>query len=143
MSQEKYIGMDVHQASIFAAVRNAQGKLLMESVLETKADTIVEFIQGLRGTLALTFEEGTWAAWWHDLLTPHVSRLVVCDPRKNALLKDGNKNDRIDARNLAELLGTNPVQGGPSRKPWNPRLKGVGAELYEHHQGCDPGDESD
>jgi hypothetical protein len=29
---------------------------------------------------------------------------VVCNPRKNALLKDGNKSDRIDARKLAELL---------------------------------------
>ena len=95
MSQEKYIGMDVHQASISAAVRNAQGKLLMESVLETKADTIVEFVQGLRGALVLTFEEGTSATWWHDLLKPHVSRLVVCDPRKNALMRDGNQNDRV------------------------------------------------
>jgi hypothetical protein len=60
MSQEKYIGMDVHDATISAAVRNAQGKLLMECVLETKAETILEFIEGLRGPLALTFEEGTW-----------------------------------------------------------------------------------
>src|SRR4029434_2585182 len=85
------------------------GKLLMECVLETKAATILEFIQGLRGTLALTFEEGTWAAWLHDLLKPHVSRLVVCDPRKNALMRDGNQNDRVDARNLAELLRTHQV----------------------------------
>ena len=57
---------------------------------------------------SLTFEEGTSAAWLHDLLKPHVSRLVVCDPRKNALLKDGSKSDyRIDARKLAELLRTN------------------------------------
>ena len=47
MSQEKYIGMDVHQATISAAVMDAQGKLLMECVLETKASTMVEFIQGL------------------------------------------------------------------------------------------------
>jgi len=40
----------------------------------------------------------------YDLLQPHVARVVVSDPRKNALLKDGNKNDRIDARKLAELL---------------------------------------
>ena len=110
MSQEKYIGMDVHQATISVAVRNAQGKLLMESVLETKADTIVEFVQAVRGTVALTFEEGTWAAWLHDLLKPHVSRLVVCDPRQNALLQEGNKNDRVDARKLAELLRTNQVK---------------------------------
>ena len=66
MSQEKYIGMDVHQATISVAVKNAEGKLLMECVLETKAATILEFIQGLRGTLALTFEEGTMAAWLHS-----------------------------------------------------------------------------
>jgi hypothetical protein len=110
MSQEKYIGMDVHDASISAAVKNAQGRLLMECVLETKAATVLEFIQGLHGTLALTFEEGTSATWLHDLLKPHVSRLVVCDPRKNALMKDGNKNDRVDARKLAELLRTNQVK---------------------------------
>jgi transposase len=109
MSQEKYIGMDVHQASISAAVRDAQGKLIMECLLETKAATIIEFMQGLQGTLSLTFEEGTSAAWLHDLLKPHVSRLVVCDPRKNALLKEGNKSDRIDARKLAELLRTNQL----------------------------------
>src|ERR1700757_326604 len=104
MSQEKYIGLDVHQATISAAVMDPGGKLLMECLLETKASTILEFIQGLSGTLSLTFEEGTSAAWLHDLLKPHVSRLVVWDPRKNALLKDGNKSDRIDARKLAELL---------------------------------------
>ena len=109
MSQEKYIGLDVHQATISAAVMDAGGKLLMECLLETKAATILEFIQGLRGTLSLTFEEGSSAAWLHDLLKPHVSRLVVCDPRKAALLKDGNKSDRIDARKLAELLRNNQL----------------------------------
>jgi transposase len=110
MSQEKYIGMDVHQATISVAVMDAGGNLIMECLLETKAATIVEFMEGLHGTLWLTFEEGTSAAWLHDLLKPHVSRLVVCDPRKNALLKDGNKSDRIDARKLAELLRTNQVK---------------------------------
>jgi hypothetical protein len=33
----------------------------MESILETKAATILEFFAGLRGTLSVTFEEGTWA----------------------------------------------------------------------------------
>src|SRR5215831_15441046 len=82
----------------------------MECLLETKAATILEFIQGWRGTLSRTFEEGTSAAWLHDLLQPHVSRLVVCDPRKASLLKDGNKSDRMDARKLAELLRTNQVK---------------------------------
>jgi hypothetical protein len=39
MSQEKYIGLDVHQATISVAVMDAQGKLIMECLLETKAAT--------------------------------------------------------------------------------------------------------
>jgi Transposase len=109
MNQEKYIGMEVHQATISVAVMDSSGKLIMECVLETKAARILEFIQGLRGSLSVTFEEGTSAAWLHDLLKPHVSYLVVCDPRKNALLKDGSKSDRIDARKLAELLRGNQL----------------------------------
>ena len=89
---------------------DSTGKLVMESILETKAATILEFFARLRGTLSVTFEEGTWAAWLYDLLKPHVAKLVVCNPRKNALLKDGNKNDRIDARKLADLLRGNHLK---------------------------------
>jgi hypothetical protein len=52
----------------------------------------------------VTFEEGTWEAWLHDLLKPHVSEVLVCDPRGNDLGKDGGRNDRNDACELAELL---------------------------------------
>jgi hypothetical protein len=104
MDSTKYIGMDVHKEATTVAVMNAAGKLLMESILETKAVTIVQVLEGLRGELHVTFEEGTWAAWLYDLLKPYVTKVVVCDPRKNALLKAGNKSDRIDARKLAELL---------------------------------------
>ena len=104
MNCEKYIGLDVHQATISVAVMDPTGKLVMECILETKASTILEFFAGLRGSLSVAFEEGTSAAWLYDLLKPHVARVVVCNPRKTALLKHGNKNDRIDARKLANLL---------------------------------------
>jgi transposase len=104
MNDAKYIGLDVHQATISAAVLDSAGKLVMEAILETKAETILQFIHGLRGSLHVTFEEGTCAAWLHDLLKPHVAQVLVCDPRKNASMKVGNKNDRIDARKLADLL---------------------------------------
>ena len=44
-----------------------------------------------------------------------VARVVASDPRKNALLKAGNKSDRVDARKLSELLylnKLNPVYHG-------------------------------
>ena len=107
MDSRKYIGMDVHKESISIAVRNGAGKIAMECVIETKASMILQFIDGLRGDLQVTFEEGTWAAWLYDLLKPHVTKLVVCDPRKNASMREGNQSDKIDARRLAELLRLN------------------------------------
>jgi len=110
MDSVKYIGMDVHKEAISIAVLNSSGKLVMECVIETKASTILQFIQGLSGSLHVTFEEDTWATWLYDLLKPHVTKIVVCNPRRNALLKEGNKSDRIDARKLAELLYLNKLK---------------------------------
>ena len=117
MSGEKYIGLDVHQATISVAVMDSQGKVVMESILETKASTILEFLAGLRGSLIVTFEEGTWAAWLYDLLKPHVAEVLVCNPRKIPLLKQGNKSNKIDARKLAARLRLHdlkPVYHGES-----------------------------
>ena len=103
-SNVKYIGLDVHKEAISIAVLNGAGKLAMESIIETKAVTLLQFLQGLRGELHVTLEEGTWAAWLYDVLQPHVHEIVVCNPRRNALLKEGSKSDKVDARKLAELL---------------------------------------
>jgi transposase len=99
MSREiKYI----HKVVI--AVLNGSGKPVMESIVETKASSLLQFIHGLRGELHVSWEDGAWAAWLYDLLQPQVTRVLVCDPRRNALLKEGNKSDKIDARKLADLL---------------------------------------
>jgi transposase len=96
--------MDVHKEAIAIAVLNGSGKLIMECIIETKASSILQFVQGLRGELHVTWEEGTWAAWLYDVLKPQVHAILVCNPRRNALLKEGNKSDKVDARKLAELL---------------------------------------
>ena len=44
MNDAKYIGLDVHQATICVAVLDSTGKLVMEAILETKAETILAFI---------------------------------------------------------------------------------------------------
>jgi len=77
VNDAKDIGLDVHQATISATVLDSTGKLVMESILETKAATILQFIHGLRGSLHVTFEEGTCAAWLHDLLKPHLTQVLV------------------------------------------------------------------
>ena len=109
MTTVKYIGMDVHTESTSIAVRNSIGKIVMECVVETKGSTLLQFLYGLRGDLRVVFEEGTWATWLYDLLKPHVTEVLVCNTRKNAVRK-GSKSDRIDARKLAEQLYMNNVK---------------------------------
>jgi transposase len=108
MNTIKYIGIDVHQATSVFAIRDHQGELVGEAILETKPEPIIDFLKGQRGTLWVTFEEGTYANWLYEVIHPHVAKLVVCDPRKNKL--DENKTDKIDARKLAELLRINALK---------------------------------
>ena len=125
-SEIKYIGLDVHKETISIAVLDGSGKLVMESIMETEAATILQFIQGLRGQLHVTFEEGTWAAWLYDLLKPHVPRLVVCNPRRNALLKEGSKSDKVDAQ-AGEFVAHGNAAPGLSRGKWDTDAARVGA----------------
>src|SRR5258706_3278030 len=99
-----YVGMDVHRASIMIVVLNGAGKVVMQMVLETGAERVRGFLKQLGGKVYVTFEEGTQANWLHEVGRGLVSEGVVCDPRHNKLLQSGNKNDRVDAQKLAELL---------------------------------------
>lgn len=126
MSDVKFIGLDVHKTSISAAVLNESGKLLMKSVFMTDAAAVLGFVRGVSGTLRVTLEEGTHAAWLHSVLKSHVAELLVCNPRKNALLKSGNKSDQIDAHKLADLLRTNMLSPVYHGDPQTLTLKELG-----------------
>ena len=116
MSSEKYIGLDVHQETISVAVMDSQGKVVMESILETKASTILEFRLDCAAVCWRPSKKEP-GCWLYDLLKPHVTEVLVCNPRKIPLLKQGNKSDNIDARKLAERLRLHdlkPVYHGES-----------------------------
>jgi hypothetical protein len=53
-SNVKYIGLDVHKEAISIAVLNGAGKLVMESIIETKASTLVQFLVNLVALAALS-----------------------------------------------------------------------------------------
>ena len=52
MDSTKYIGI-VHKETIPIAVMNSAGKLVIESILETEAMTLLQFVQGLCGPCRL------------------------------------------------------------------------------------------
>jgi hypothetical protein len=46
--------MDVHKVAIVIAVQSPRGHVVMESIVETKASSILQFIHGLQGELHVT-----------------------------------------------------------------------------------------
>lgn len=71
ISNVKYVGFDVHQDAITAAVRGATGKLIIEIDPRNEGHHpagFSDFLKAQRGELHVKFEEGTWAAWLYDIL---------------------------------------------------------------------------
>src|SRR5437867_3301173 len=104
MKCDKYMGMDVRQATTVVDVVDADGRTVLEAMVATEAAAIIRLVQSLHGPLHVTLEETTQAAWLYDVIRAYVVEVVVCDPRRNKLLGEGSKGDKPDARKLAELL---------------------------------------
>ena len=117
----KYVGLDVHQASTVASVREASGRVIARSILPTEADALTEFIRGMRGAVHLTFEEGTQAQWLHDLLAPLVQQVIVCDRR--GAPHPGHKGDQADADLLSDLLRRGGLRAVYHGSPHHATLK--------------------
>ena len=111
-----YLGLDVHQATTVASVRNEHGTVIMRATVRTDADTILGLVRSAGPRVHVAFEEGTQAQWLHDLLQPHAEQVIVCNVRGKSEV--ANKNDRIDADDLSEKLrlgSLKPVyHGAPS-----------------------------
>ena len=106
MKRDKYMGMDVHQATTVVAILDADGKVILETIVATEAGAIIRLVESLSGPVHVTFEETTQAAWLHEVVRTFVGEVIVCDPRRNKLLSEGSKGDKPDARKLADLLRT-------------------------------------
>jgi len=102
---ERYLGGDVHAASVTFSLIDVVGKEIRRDVVETNGKALVGYLQQLPGTLHLCIEEGEWSQWLYEILSPHVAELVVY----RGEWKPGTKSDAIDAHGLAEKLRTGRI----------------------------------
>lgn len=98
----QYLALDVHQATTVASVREEKGAVVMRATVPTEARALLQLVKSAGPRVHVAFEEGTQAQWLHDLLVPHVEKVVVCNLRGES--SSGNKNDRLDADALSERL---------------------------------------
>lgn len=105
MSAQYFIALDTHCEFCEMVAISQSGKIVKRDRCQTTIPALVEALEGVRRPRVLTFEEGPLADWLARSLRPHVDRLIVCDPRRNALVaKESDKDDPIDAERLAQLL---------------------------------------
>src|SRR5215831_19125559 len=96
MKCDKYMGMDVHQATTVVAVVDVEGKIVLETIVDTQVASIIRLVQSLSGPLHVTFEETAQAEWLYEIVRHFVAEVIVCDPRRNKLLSEGSKGDKVD-----------------------------------------------
>jgi transposase len=98
--------MDVHAQTCTLAVMSLSGKRLRSQVLETNGRVLVEAVRSIPGRVHLCLEEGTQSAWLHEILSPHVTELVVTVPEESR----GAKDDLRDAWARADDLRTGRIR---------------------------------
>ena len=108
-----YIGIDLSAKSCVAAVINRKGEQLSLTEFPTSEHNLKSFMERQERRSLVLLEECDLAHWARMVILPYAQEVDVADPKHNAwIYKDSVKNDKIDARKLAQiaLLGNyNPI----------------------------------
>jgi hypothetical protein len=102
-----YLGLDVHQSTSVACVRDEQGSVRMRATVPTEEKAILQLAASAGRRVHVAFEEGTQAQWLHDVLVERVERVVVFNARGR-----GGRTTRttIDTESAAEGLRTGALK---------------------------------
>jgi transposase len=104
MRTEYFITMDTHCRTTDVCVKTGRGKLVRRERLSTGVPQLRELIESVPRPRRVAFEEGSMAGWLWRNLKGSADEVIVCDPRRNALVaKEGDKDDPIDAEKLNDL----------------------------------------
>src|SRR5262249_15588023 len=103
-----YIGIDVSTKESALCILDGKGKIVRETKLPTDPKLIARFIAGTGLVIErIELESGCTAAWLFAGLQRQGGPMICSDARHAvAALQAGfrNKNDRNDARGIADLL---------------------------------------
>jgi transposase len=104
MSGTYVIPLDTHCQSTEFRVMSPSGRFIRAGRCPTTIPALTELLTSVRRPRHVVLEEGPLADWLLRNLRPHADEVVVCDPRRNALIaKESDKDDPIDAEKLGQL----------------------------------------
>ena len=101
---DHYIAVDWAQRNMAIARMTARSQKIDVIDVPTCLKELQLYLSRLKGKKLLTFEESTCSQWLYTELKDCSDELLVCDPYRNHLLKEGAKSDKIDASKMVQLL---------------------------------------
>src|SRR5437667_409351 len=102
---QNYIGIEWSQEVVVVARMSSNSTAILETVsMKPSVEQLRDYLIKLRGSKIITIEETTTSHWLYVELYKVVDKIIICDPYRNSLLKDGPKNDKRDAGTLCLLL---------------------------------------
>jgi len=104
---DHYIAVDWAQRNMAIARMTALSSKINVIDVPSSVKELQVYLDQLKGKKVLTVEESTSSQWLYTELKEHVDELLVCDPYRNHLLKEGPKSDKIDASKMVQLLRAN------------------------------------
>ena len=100
-----YIGLDVHKKTISFCVKDTAGCVHQEGKIGSTRRELDAWIKTVPQPRVIAMEATIFTGWIYDHLLPHAEKVKVAHPLMlRAIAASKKKNDRIDARKIADLL---------------------------------------
>ena len=105
MLSMQFVGLDVHKKSIAYCVKEQGGQIVEEGEIAATRSAITAWANQRRQPWIGALEATLFSGWIYDHLKPRAQELKVAHPAMlKAIAASKKKNDRVDARKIADLL---------------------------------------
>jgi transposase len=104
----QYVGLDIHKKTISYCVKQADGTIAKEGALPAKRAALDAWMAGLTEPWTAAMEATLFTSWVYEHVKPKAQEVKVAHPAMlKAIVASKRKNDRADARHIADLLRCN------------------------------------
>ena len=108
MNINHYIGFDVHKKSISYCVKTGDGRIQEEGKLRATRQVLREWAGKRKEPWRGAMEATLFSGWIYDALKPYAAELQMGHPAMmKAIGASKKKNDKLDARKIADLVRCN------------------------------------
>jgi transposase len=105
MTTIDYIGFDVHKKTISFCIKEQDGRILKEGTIAARRADLSAWAEAQVKPWIGALEATLFTGWIYDHLRPFAQELKVANPAMlKAIAASKKKNDRVDARKIADLL---------------------------------------